>query len=86
MNHDTDKKCPQCGNIFQTGFISYGSGLVWHKTKLKGLKRLFFLAFSSGRPVVGNCLSSGLMTSYPAMLCDDCGTVLLPKIAAGKAV
>ncbi len=83
MKDASHMTCPECGTRLEIGFISYGSGLVWHKTKLRGLKRIFIFAFAAGRPVVGNWTSTGLMTSCPAMMCDDCGTVILPKIAAG---
>jgi len=84
MKDASHATCPECGTKLEAGFMSYGSGLVWHKTKLHGLKRLFIFAFATGRPVVGNWMSSGLMTSRPAMICDDCGAVILPKIAAGR--
>ncbi len=84
MKDASHTTCPECGTRLEAGFISYGSGLVWHKTKLHGLKRVFVFAFATGRPVVGNWTSTGLMTSCSAMMCDDCGTVILPKIAAGR--
>ncbi len=84
MNDASQTTCPECGTRLEAGFISYGSGLIWHKTKLHGLKRVFIFAFATGRAVAYNWMSSGLMTSCPAMMCDDCGTVILPKIAAGR--
>jgi len=86
MNDASNISCPECGTRLETGFISYGPGLVWHKTKLHGLKRLFIYAFATGRPVGGNWMSSGFVTSNPAMICNDCGTVILLKIASCRGV
>jgi len=34
MKDASHTTCPECGTRLEAGFISYGSGLVWHKTKL----------------------------------------------------
>ncbi|MHC4460096.1 MAG: PF20097 family protein [Planctomycetota bacterium] len=85
MNDGSHTTCPECGSGLESGFVSYGSGLVWHKTQLRGLQRVFVCAFATGRAVVGNWISTGLMTSCPAMMCETCGTVVLPRAAAGRS-
>ena len=67
--------------MLEDGFVAHGSGLVWHQQELRGMQRLFFNAFATGRPIVGGWTSSGLMTSRRAMKCSACGTVVLPRIA-----
>lgn len=77
--------CPECGAKLQFGFVSYGSGILWHKTPLRGFSRFFPIAFTTGRPIIGNWTSSGLLTSRPAKMCDSCGTVVLPRIMENRS-
>jgi ribosomal protein S27AE len=77
----SNSECPECGAELQTGFVSHGSGLVWHGSALRGWKRLFPWGFATGQPIVGNWTSSGLMTSRPAKQCPVCGTIVLPRVA-----
>ena len=73
-------KCPECKAEPEAGYVSFGSGLVWHKTELRGFRRIFFHAFATGAPIVGTWMSSGLMSSVPAMRCNACGTIVMPRV------
>lgn len=70
--------CPECGTELDRGFFSYGSGVLWHQQQLRGWQRVFPFAFASGRRILGSWTSTGLMRSRPALLCESCGTVVLP--------
>ena len=62
MKDASQTNYPECGTRLEAGFISYGSGLVWHKIKLHGLKRIFIFAFATERPIVGNGHQGGFLT------------------------
>lgn len=81
MTQGITKRCPECGSALENGFLSYGSGLLWHEHKLRGWRRVFIYAMATGHFVVGNWASSGLMASKPARKCAICGTVVLPRAA-----
>ncbi|MHC4116042.1 MAG: PF20097 family protein [Planctomycetota bacterium] len=81
MIHASKIECPQCSAELAAGYVSFGSGLLWHKTRLRGYKRIFFHAFATGEPIAGTWMSSGLMSSVPAMRCNSCGAVVLPHVA-----
>jgi len=69
--------CPSCNAIMKDGYLSYGSGAVWHSKKPEGLGRLFWSAFSSGVPVYGSLLSSPIVSSVAAWRCPNCSCVLV---------
>jgi hypothetical protein len=82
---DTSKvKCPECETELEAGYLSLGTGLVWHKTGLRGFRRLFVYAFLTGEKIVGTWLSSGLLFSIPAKRCNACGTVVMPRVGSAK--
>ena len=74
--------CPECDAELDRGFFSYGSGVLWHREKLRGWQRLFPVSLATGRRIFGSWTSSGLMRSRPALLCKACGTVVLPRTEA----
>ncbi len=84
MTETSNVKCPECKVELEAGYVSFGSGLVWHKTELRGYKRLFFHAFATGQSIVGTWMSSGLMSSIPASRCNACGTIIMPRVARKK--
>ncbi len=84
MTKVPDMACPECTEKLEAGYVSYGSGLVWHKAALRGWQRIFFYAFATGQPIVGSWRSSGLMSSRRAMKCMACGTVVMPRVIGGR--
>jgi ribosomal protein S27AE len=75
------RQCPECGTGLEDGFLGYGTGLLWHESRLRGWHRLFPFAIAEGNYIVGNWTSTGLITSIPARKCPACGTVVLLKTA-----
>lgn len=70
--------CPICGSELEDGFLSYGSGTVWHGEKPKGLGRFFLSAYSTGERVFGSIASYPYVFSVPGARCSECHTVLIP--------
>jgi hypothetical protein len=77
-DHQNRNLCSFCGTALQEGFLSYCSGAVWHRTKPRGWRRMFWNAFSSGERVFGSLVSSPLVLSVPALRCPDCAAVVIP--------
>jgi hypothetical protein len=76
--------CPECTEILESGYVSYGSGLVWHEAALHSWRRLFFYALATGQPIIGSWRSSGLMSSRRALKCPACGTIVLPRVVGKR--
>ena len=72
-------RCPECGAELKSGYLGYGSGLLWHERPLRGLVRFFPFAIATGHFVLGNRTSSGFFTSRLARKCERCGTVVIPS-------
>ncbi len=79
MTAETERLlCQVCGSVLEKGYLSYGSGAVWHREEPRGLGRLFLRAFWSGEPVFGSLLCSPVVSSVPAFRCSSCCSVLIP--------
>jgi len=77
--------CPFCGTGLEEGFISYGSGAIWHHTKPRGWRRAFWSAYLSGERVFGSVISSPVVSSVPAYRCPNCGAFVIPgRMALGS--
>jgi hypothetical protein len=86
MDHQNTNLCPLCGTALEEGFLSYGSGAVWHRTKPRGWRRLFWDAYTSGEPVFGSMASSPIVSSVPAFRCPSCTAVVTPGKSSGVNV
>jgi len=75
--------CSLCGTALEEGFLSYGSGAVWHRTRPRGWRRLFWDAYTSGEPVFGSMASSPVVSSVPAFRCPNCAAVVIPGKSSG---
>ena len=51
-------QCPYCQSQLESGYLGYTSGLFWSSQRLNWWQSLFFIAFSYGRFVVGNLVST----------------------------
>jgi hypothetical protein len=77
--------CSFCGTALEEGFLSYGSGAIWHRTKPQGWRRAFWSAYASGKRVFGSVISSPIVSSVPAFRCPSCNAVVIPgKYSAGN--
>jgi hypothetical protein len=77
-NHQSPNLCSLCGTALEDGFLSYASGAVWHRTKPRGWRRMFWSAYTSGEIVFGSVVSSPVVSSVPALRCPSCAAVIIP--------
>jgi hypothetical protein len=85
MTAETERLlCQVCGSVLEKGYLSYGSGAVWHRKEPRGLGRLFLPAFWSGEPVFGSLLCSPVVSSVPAFRCSSCCSVLILSAQPGR--
>lgn len=76
--YQSQLSCSFCGTDLEEGFISYGSGAIWHHTKPQGWQRAFWSAYMSGERVFGSFVSSPVISSVPALRCPSCAAVVIP--------
>lgn len=69
--------CPECNSELEDGYVGYGSGILWHKHKLKGWRRIFPIALLNGAFILGNWTSPGVYTFIKARKCSECNIVVL---------
>ena len=74
--------CPECGALLEDGYLSSCSGSVWHASRPRGWRRVFWTAFATGRRIFGGAGSLPVVTSVPAARCSQCGTVVIPGSVA----
>jgi hypothetical protein len=84
-DHQSPNLCLFCGTALEEGFLSYGSGAVWHRTKPRGWGRAFWSAYTSGERVFGSIASSPVVSSVPAFRCPSCTAIVIPgKFSSGN--